>query len=90
MIRVRSLRDDGRPNVINDLLTLLMPVGPRPCPSPPAIHSEPLPRLSSFTGLLHFPWIPSVLLSVLVLVSHWAASSQPSLSVQTAPNPPNP
>lgn len=84
MIRVKSLRDDGRPGVINDLLTLLMPVGPLPCPrpSPPAIHSELLPRLSSFTGLLHFPRIPSVLLSVLVL-----ASSQQLLSVQTAQNP---
>lgn len=81
MIRVKCLLDDGRPGVINDLLTLLMPVGPRP----PAIKSELLPRLSSFTGLLHFPRIPSVLLSVLVL-----ASSQPLLSVQTAPNPPNP
>lgn len=83
MIRVKCLSDDGRPGVINDLLTLLMPVGPRP--RPPAIHSELLPRLSSFTGLLHFPRIPSVLLSVLVLIS-----SQPLLSVQTAPNPPNP
>lgn len=85
MMRVKCVRDDGRPGVINDLLTLLMPVGPLPCPRPPAIHSELLPRLSSFTGLLHFPRIPSVLLSVLVLVS-----SQPLISVQTVPNPPNP